>query len=223
MSLWVVAILAGWLVLRILEFRPRWPWRVTDLVAPEVDVRPRRHGRPLAAGPERRGFTGRQQRQITAALPAAADLLRVAVSAGHNLYGAIAAAAEFGDGPVCEALGLAEQRYRRGASLVDELAALPERLGPATRSFAGTLVTAHSSGAPLAPALQRLADSERRRARRHIEERVRRLPILLLAPLIGLVLPAFVILTIVPVVLVTADIELAGPPSIPVSPASPPN
>lgn len=236
-----VALLAGWLTLRVIGYRANWPWRVVDLTLPRrrsgsrgpgIDppsAAHRRHSRSrIGAGWRRdrlrwdsRG-SRREQREITAALPAAADLLRVAVSAGHSLHGAIAVAADFGEGPVCGAMGRVHRRFERGSSLIEELAELPEQLGPASRSFAGTLVMALSSGAPVAPALQRLADSERRRARRQIEERVRRLPILLLAPLIGLVLPAFVILTIVPVVLVTADIELVGPPSAFPSPMAAP-
>lgn len=238
----VLAVLAGWLTLRLLGHTRRWPWRVADLDlrVPDTQRPPRTDGPRPPGSPRRQESLSRQespdgprrpveprrastsgrrsaklsargQREVTAALPAAADLLRVAVSAGHSLHGAIAATADFGDGPVCDELGAVVRRVRRGSSLIDEMTALPDRLGPAARSFASTMVIALASGAPVGPALQRLADSERRHARRQIEERVRRLPVLLLAPIVGLVLPAFVVLTIVPVVLVTAEIDLAGP------------
>ncbi|MGB3411950.1 MAG: type II secretion system F family protein [Microthrixaceae bacterium] len=227
MSPVVVALLAGWVTLRVVGFRSEWPWRVVDLTLSRSSSGSR--GRAMANRPSRSQGEGHQpngnrrrsrraQREVTAALPAAADLLRVAVSAGHSLHGAVAVVAEFGQGPVCEAMTVAHRRYERGSALVEELAALPKLLGPTSRSFASTLVMALSSGAPVSSALQRLADSERRRYRRQIEERVRRLPVLLLAPLIGLVLPAFMILTIVPVVLVTAQIDLAAPPPNPPSP-----
>lgn len=234
----MVALMAGWVALRVFGFRRDWPWRVVDLTMPRtrrgagervtgtVISRSGVEGhlpngglrRSRRTGVERRPARGersgsrRGQREITAALPAAADLLRVAVSAGHSLHGAVAVVAKFGEGPVCEAIGGAHRRYEHGSTLVEELASLPRVLGPTSRSFASTLVMALSSGAPVSSALQRLADSERRRSRRQIEERVRRLPVLLLAPLVGLVLPAFVMLTIVPVVLVTAQIDLAAPP-----------
>jgi hypothetical protein len=54
--------------------------------------------------------------------------------------------------------------------------------------------------------------------RRRTEERVRRLPVLLLGPLIGLILPAFVLLTIVPVGITTARIGLEPVPSLPPPP-----
>ncbi len=231
-----IALLAGWVTLRVVGFGRDWPWRVVDLTMtrmptgpggratrtrtsrssiegglPNGSVRWSRRAR-IERRPARGDHSGsrRAQREVTAALPAAADLLRVAVSAGHSLHGAVAVVAEFGQGPVCEAIGRAHRRYEHGSTLVEELAALPRVLGPTSRSFASTLVVALSSGAPVSSALQRLADSERRRSRRQMEKRVRRLPVLLLAPLVGLVLPAFVILTIVPVVLVTAQIDLAA-------------
>jgi pilus assembly protein TadC len=78
-------------------------------------------------------------------------------------------------------------------------------LGPAVLPLVSTLNMALTSGAPLGPALQRLADAERRRQRRRAEARARRLPVLLLAPVVGLVLPAFLVLTIVPVAVSAAD------------------
>lgn len=132
------------------------------------------------------------------------DLLHVAVSAGHTLHTAIDQVGRAGDGPVAAALRDVARAFDQGHALVDALGELPGSLGPEVRPLVTTLVASLRSGAPLAPALQRLADAERRRARRRAEERVRRLPVLLLAPLVGLVLPAFVVLTIVPVGWTTA-------------------
>lgn len=162
------------------------------------------HGSIASARASRGRGARRLRRAIEADLPAVADLLHVAVTAGHSLHGAVAAVGRAGDGPVCLALREVERRFDRGGRLVDELALLPERLGPTVRPLSTTLVVASSSGTPLAPTLQRLADAERRRLRRRTEERVRRLPVLLLGPLVGLVLPAFVLLTVVPVALTTA-------------------
>jgi pilus assembly protein TadC len=128
----------------------------------------------------------------------------------------VSAVARSGTGPVGEALAEVDRRFRHGSTLAAELDRLPERLGPAVRPLSTTLVVASSSGTPLGPTLQRLADAERRRVRRRTEERVRRLPVLLLAPLVGLVLPAFVLLTVVPVAITTARqglTPLAGQPA----------
>ena len=83
-------------------------------------------------------------------------------------------------------------------------ATCPTGLGPPVRPLVTTLTASLRSGAPPGPSLQRLADAQRQRQRRRAEERVRRLPVLLLAPLVGLVMPAFVVLTIVPVAVTTA-------------------
>jgi Flp pilus assembly protein TadB len=141
---------------------------------------------------------------VSADLVVVVDLLHVAVSAGHTLHTALAAVGSAGSGPVAAGLARVDGSFARGRGLVDALGDLPDDLGPAVRPLVTTLVASLRSGAPLGPALQRLADAERRRERRRAEERVRRLPVTLLAPLVGLVLPAFVVLTIVPVAWTTA-------------------
>ena len=199
----LIGVLAGWSVLRWLHADRRWPGRVLDLAdaeepaVAEEPTRPRR-SHPASVGLERD-------------LPAVVDLLHLAVTAGHSLHTAVRAVAAAGRGPASVALREVVELQDRGERLVDALEELARRHGPALRPLTTTLCVAASSGAPLAPALQRLADGERRRLRRRTEERVRRLPVLLLAPLIGLILPAFVVLTIVPVALTTATgIELPG-------------
>jgi len=132
------------------------------------------------------------------------DLLRVAVSAGHTLHSAVGIVAAAGTGPVAAGLATAHAEFGRGRPLLDALGSMPDDLGAPVRPLITTLVSATRTGAPLTAALQRLADAERRRQRRDAEARVRRLPVLLLAPLVGLVLPAFVVLTIVPVAITTA-------------------
>jgi pilus assembly protein TadC len=204
----------------------RIPWQVVDLgigtrAAPVEPPAPAPAVAPIARSRRRRA-AGRTPR-LHADLPAAVDLLQVAVTAGHPLSSAVGAVGRHGTGEVGAAFATLDRRVRRGELLVDELERLAVQLGPQVRPLVTTLVVAHSSGAPLGPTLQRLADAERRRLRRRTEERVRRLPVLLLAPLIGLVLPAFVVLTIVPVALTTARSlgpAFAGPTALPPNPPS---
>ncbi len=219
MSAWLAGLLAGWCVLRLCRVDRRWPWRVADLVPTDGSTRttgarrppgarssalPRR--RPPARAPHRpvRAPARRRGGPVPRDLVVVIDLLHVAVSAGHTLHTAIDQVGRAGDGPVAAALRDVARAFDQGHALVDALGELPGSLGPEVRPLVTTLVASLRSGAPLAPALQRLADAERRRARRRAEERVRRLPVLLLAPLVGLVLPAFVVLTIVPVGWTTA-------------------
>ncbi len=208
-----LGLVAGWCVLRLFGADRRWPWRITELVSVASPVARTQHqgnerargSTPTAASSSgrsetRRGRDGELERNLCDVI----DLLLLAVTAGHTLHGGVAAVSDVAEGPVGVALGEVAAATRRGASLTDELAAMEDRLGPAVRPLASTLVLAAASGAPLAPALARLGDHQRRRLRRRGEARVRRLPVLLLAPLVGLVLPAFVVLTIVPVAVSTA-------------------
>lgn len=136
----------------------------------------------------------------------------VAALAGHGPLGAVEAAADASDGPVGSALSRALAEHRRGADLSVALDTVVDRTGPQAHALVGAVRSALGEGAPLAPSLHRLADAERLRTRRRIEARVRRLPIVLLLPLVALVLPAFVLVTLVPVgVTVGRDVSVLGP------------
>lgn len=189
---------------------------------------------PVGSQSDERGGDGqRRLRRVRTArrvvhlsdLAASVDLLAVAVSAGYSLHGAVRVAGTEGQGPVAAALSRVAVDFDRGVPLADGLAALPLHLGPGAAPLATTLSVAAVSGTPLGPALQRLADAERRRARRAAEARARRLPVLLLGPLVGLVLPAFVVLTIVPAALssvVSRPVPETSHPVVPLPPSNSP-
>ena len=71
----------------------------------------------------------------------------------------------------------------------------------AVRPLVDALVAAERYGAPLAAALDRVADDARTTRRRQREEAARRVPVKLLFPLVFCTLPAFALLTVVPVLL----------------------
>jgi len=62
------------------------------------------------------------------------------------------------------------------------------------------LIAATRDGAPLAASLERAAGEARLARRRAAETRNRKLPVLMLLPLVLCVLPAFALLTLVPLV-----------------------
>lgn len=138
------------------------------------------------------------------------DRLHVAVSAGHSLHTAVSAVAAASPGPLGHELRRVDAACRDGAPLGRALESIPAELGRSTEPLVATLGAALRAGAPPGPVLQRLADTERTRRRRRAEVRVRRLPVLLLVPLVTTVLPSFVLLTIVPVGLTTARSGLSG-------------
>jgi type II secretory pathway component PulF len=206
----LVGLMSSWAVLHLFGHTRSWPWRVADLQRKQPYSQRSRQVRQTHQKSKRPRHSGRHRdRRVAAEIPAAIDLLHIAVSAGHSLHTAVAAVAGSGTGVVIDGLAEVQRCFERGGRLTDELAKLPDRLGPEVQPLSTTLIVAASSGAPLGPTLQRLADAQRRRVRRHTEERVRKLPVLLLAPLITLVLPAFVLLTVVPVAITTARTGLA--------------
>ncbi len=69
------------------------------------------------------------------------------------------------------------------------------------RPLTDTLRTSAQLGAPVAPALGRLANDVRADLRRRAEARARTVPVRLCFPLVACILPAFALLTVVPVVL----------------------
>jgi hypothetical protein len=137
------------------------------------------------------------------------DLLGVAATSGQTVADSVRSVGAVGSGPLAAGLAGVARAVDRGASLSERLEDLADRTGPEVRSLVSTLQVALRSGDGAAPALQRLADAERRRERRRRETRLRRLPVLLTVPLVLFVLPAFVVLTLVPVALSVAG-DLPG-------------
>jgi len=153
----------------------------------------------VARGWARRRAGRRRDEQLARELPAAIDLLAVAVSAGSTPYGAMEIAARWAPpmiGDACATviatckLGAAFESALRGAGLRDR------RLAPLT----AVLATGARLGAAVNDALVRLASESRRDLRRRSEARARTVPVRLLFPLVFLVLPAFGLLTVVPAV-----------------------
>lgn len=70
---------------------------------------------------------------------------------------------------------------------------------PACAEIAAILGDADRTGVAVATALERVGDELHRRHRRLAEQRARRLPVLMLGPLVVCILPAFVLLSVVPV------------------------
>ncbi|MFM7064235.1 MAG: type II secretion system F family protein [Actinomycetes bacterium] len=186
------------------------PLRLVALAPSDTARRPRpgrrrpEGVRPERAAPGRRRSSwpgGGRSAVPPPDLATVVDLLAVAVTAGYSLHGAVRLAGREATGPLGHALTQVSAAFDRGVPLVDGLVRLPRVLGPGVAPLSTTLAVAAAAGTPLGPALQRLADAERLRARRAAEARARRLPVLLLGPLVGLILPAFVVLTLVPAAL----------------------
>lgn len=147
-----------------------------------------------------RQATRRRDRAEIVELPEVAALLGMAVDAGFTVGAAVDLVARRLSGPVAGQLRSVRSEVAVGRRLADALDAASDRAGPAARSLLAVLADGVRSGAAVGSALQRLAADGREMRRRQAEVAARRLPIKLLFPLVGCVLPAFALLTVVPVV-----------------------
>lgn len=129
--------------------------------------------------------------------PEVVDLLRVAVSGGANLPLAFRAVAERAPPSWRLPMLRSASGLARGQPVDAALAPMRAEC-PEADSLCSALGAAAESGTPLLPTLSRLADEARAAHRRAGEAAARRLPVVLLFPLIGCALPAFVLLTVVP-------------------------
>lgn len=130
------------------------------------------------------------------------ELLAVAISSGCTVPQAlveVGGTTAAGDGVV-----RAARQLERGTPLHTVLEELAQG-SQAWQSLATALASAAGSGSDVAGSLRDLAAAERKRIRRRREAAARRLPVLLLIPLAGLVLPAFALVTVVPFALAGAE------------------
>ena len=148
----------------------------------------------------RRRAERRRRSAIQRQLPDVIDLLVVAIAAGLTPALALERLAFLTPEPFSAAFAEIERRTQRGQRLADALEALPEQLGEPVRPFAHTLASTERYGTPVGPALELLAHEARRDRRRLTEEAARTVPVKLCFPLVGCTLPAFVLLTIAPLV-----------------------
>ena len=130
-------------------------------------------------------------------LPVALDLLGVAVGAGCTPYLAVEVAARWSPAPLADAFDDVLASCALGLDFASALDATTHA-SPRLRPLADALLATDRLGVPVGPVLARLAEEDRTALRRAAEAHARRIPVRLLFPLVFLVLPAFVLLTVVP-------------------------
>jgi len=134
-------------------------------------------------------------------LPQVVDLFVLATGGGLTVPLALDAVASRCHGPVGRALGAAARRITLGQLPADALEGVLADTSDATRPLIAVLVAAERYGAPLAGPLERVAAEVRLQSRRRAEEAARRVPVKLLFPLVLCTLPAFALLTVVPLLI----------------------
>jgi len=161
----------------------------------------------------RRARSARAARRASAAratrLPDAIDLLVVAGSAGLTARQGLRLVAQRGPPELRPAFLDVIGRVDTGAPLGEALPRLVDSVGEQARSMVRAVLTAERDGVPIRSLLSHLADEARRQRRHELEAAVRRLPVRLTFPLACCSLPAFVVLTVVP--LTAAGLQRLGP------------
>jgi Flp pilus assembly protein TadB len=153
---------------------------------------------PLLRHRRARRQTRVQARALASALPEAIDLLLLCTGAGLSLPLAHPLVAARAPAPVGPALAHADRAVTGGTARADALLAALVPHGDRAASLAHVLVDHLRYGVALGPGLERLGLELRLERRRRVEEEIRRVPLRLLAPLLCCVLPAFGLLTVVP-------------------------
>jgi tight adherence protein C len=146
----------------------------------------------------------RRLRRIDGELPQLLDVVAAASFAGLAGPLAIRRAVDALDGPLAEELRRVVEAIDLGGRWRDELAGLAERLDlPDVRRTVSALTRTETLGSSLIDATTALAARVREARRAATTERARTAPVKMLFPLVFLVLPAFLLLTVVPVLFST--------------------
>jgi tight adherence protein C len=139
-------------------------------------------------------------------IPVLLDLLALATSAGLPPQLAFRRAVETAEGPLADEMRSVLNATDLGGRWAEELSSAAKRLAlPDLRRLVGALTRAQTLGASLAEEISRLASDVRERRRAGATERARAAPVKMLFPLVFLVLPAFLLLTVVPVLVTTVQ------------------
>ena len=150
----------------------------------------------VLAGPRKKGR--QRQRDWAANVPDLVELVRLALGSGCTTHLSLLMIADHAGGPIGSMLQRTSRALREGSSTADALAELQERVGASVRPLCSALIGSERYGLPLAATLEALAVEARLARRRDAELRSRRLPVLLIFPLVVCILPAFALLTVVP-------------------------
>jgi tight adherence protein C len=145
----------------------------------------------------------RHARAVLDGLPDAVDLLLLCAGAGLALPLAHPLVAARTPPPLGRALAAADAACSAGRARADALLGELLPLGDRAASLGHVLVDHLRYGVPLLPGLERLGLELRLDRRRRAEEDARRVPVRLLGPLITCVLPAFALLTVIPLLAVS--------------------
>ena len=162
---------------------------------------------PVAERAPRRGTRrGRRERSkaLHADVPQLLDLLAAGSTAGLSAEASFRQAVSCLHGPLGEDLGEVMRSVDLGVPWREALAEHVKRTGdPDLARTVAVLARTEALGVPLRDATRELAATVRDARRAATLERARTAPVKMLFPLVFLILPAFLLLTVVPVLITT--------------------
>jgi Flp pilus assembly protein TadB len=179
--------------------RTRAPFWLRKVSATAARVPPLRTVGRVVRAPQRSRRRRRADDDLTRQVAVCIDLIGLAVAAGHTPYLAVELSTRWSPPLVATELHAIVRACAVGQAFDDALRETGRRT-PALRGLTETLRTTSRLGSPAAPALARLASEHRAELRRRAEARARTVPVRLCFPLVGCILPAFALLTVVPAV-----------------------
>jgi tight adherence protein C len=162
-----------------------------------------------SVSPVRRQRPGRRAsreraRAFRAEIPQFLDLLAAGSTAGLSVEASFRQAAACLRGPLGDDLGEVLRSVDLGVPWREALATYVERTGdPDLSRTASVLARTETLGVPLRDATRDLAATVREARRATTLQRARTAPVRMLFPLVFLILPAFLLLTVVPVLITT--------------------
>ena len=146
----------------------------------------------------------RRRRAMDAEIPQLLDLLAAGSAAGLSAVAGLQRSVIALRGPLGSELRASLDAVHLGARWRTELVAVTERLAlPDLRRAMAVLTRTETLGTSLTDATKDLAADVRSSRRAAVAERARAAPVKMLFPLVFLILPAFLLLTVVPVLLTT--------------------
>jgi len=174
---------------------------LTSMPRRASERRAHRTGRVHARIPRR---AAAKRRDLDREVPQLLDLLASASAAGLSAVAGFRQAVAALRGPLAEELRRCLGSVDLGGRWRTELASTSERLQlPDLRRVVAILARTETLGTSLSDATRELATDVRAARRAAVAERARAAPVKMLFPLVFLILPAFLLLTVVPVLLTT--------------------
>lgn len=129
------------------------------------------------------------------------DLYAASLRSGNSVLHASRHVTRWSRGPIAKSVQTALSCADSGSGFADALATASKDTAPVTNELFGALLSHLRYGTPILNDLERLSAHARDMRRKNGEVQARKLPIVLLFPLVVCVLPAYLMVTVAPVLI----------------------